>query len=493
MPTMEPVADKIVPPDPGRAINTFSGILGLQKQRQELQTGQYHQQTAQAEAIKSQQSAKEVQAGAQLLADPVGNGLVDEEGNPTKGAYSIIKSVMPTSGDERYQSLLKTAQGHVEFRSAVQNLSQNEQGYVSSRLAGIAADPDAHISDVVNGINDLQAQFKGTAEEASVKRLVGVMKSAIDDSGDKHGMDGVRKVITGFSRGALGNAGISGSGGVAAPSMSTMQGPGGLQAVNTNPNAPGGIGPRGAPMQQGVAPSVVQSPAGPLARVGNNGSTMTPLTSAGPDLNPTHAQVNTQTGLAAGVTNRVSQTLATANNTVQAQDALTRAKAMLESKDAPTTGAAFERKKQLKNLMASLGVDVGGATDDNTLVKNLARYEAARATAAGLGGTDAARELAHSGSPNTQIDREALKGIVNQSLATEKALAAYASKQSKTKDPDQLTKNENAFRNIPNLIEGYEYGMARDAKEADAFLTRHGLSKADMKKTRAAIKAFEGE
>jgi hypothetical protein len=139
-----------------------------------------------------------------------------------------------------------------------------------------------------------------------------------------------------------------------------------------------------------------------------------------------------------------------------------------------------------------VGFDTGAADDANTLVKNLARYEAARATQAGLGGTDAARELAHTGSPNISLDNAALKGIITQSLATEKALATYANIQTKTKDAGQLAKNEADFRSIPHLIEGYEYGLARNPQEADEFLKKHGVTRAQMAATRKAIKEFEG-
>lgn len=493
MPDMIPVATQIQPPDPSKGLSLLSSMLDLKQKQQALQTGAYQQQTAQAGAIEAQQHAKELQAGSRLLADPIGNGLIDEEGNPTKNAYSIIKSVMPTSGDDRYQDLLKVAKGHVEFRNSVQNLSQNEQGYISSRLAGIAADPAAHISDVVSGINDLKNQFKGTAEEESINRLVKVMKDAVDDAGDHHGMDGVRKVLNGFSRGAIGNAGITGPGGIATPTRETMQAPGGLQVINTNPYAPQGIGPMGAPMTQ--APQPITGPAGQILNrnPGSGALSLPPQATPTGNLNPTTAQVETTRGLAAGVTQRVAQAQAAANNTVQAQDALGRAKAILEQPGAIDTGAAFEKLKGMKNLFASLGIDTESATDANSLVKNLARYEAARATQAGLGGTDAARELAHNGSPNTQIDRKALIGIINQSLATEKALAAYAKKQSAVTDPGQLQQNETAFRSIPNLVEGYEYGMSRSPEEANAFLGKHGLKPADMKRTRDAIKAFEAE
>jgi hypothetical protein len=92
-----------------------------------------------------------------------------------------------------------------------------------------------------------------------------------------------------------------------------------------------------------------------------------------------------------------------------------------------------------------------------------------------------------------QIDKNALRGIITQSLATEKAMAAYANLQSKTTDPNKLMENEAAFRSIPNLIEGYEYGLARTAKEADEFLKKHGLTASQMAATRQKIKAVEGQ
>jgi hypothetical protein len=172
---------------------------------------------------------------------------------------------------------------------------------------------------------------------------------------------------------------------------------------------------------------------------------------------------------------------------------LSRVKAILEGPEAPNTGAAFDRARGLQNLFASAGIDTKDATDMNGLVKNLARYEASRATAAGLGGTDAARELSHNGQPNVSIDSRALRGIVDQSLATEKAIAAYAGKQAQTQDPAKLQSNEAEFRNIPNLIEGYQYGMSRNPQEAEQFLKDHGLSRSQMSETRKRIKQFEGQ
>jgi hypothetical protein len=285
---------------------------------------------------------------------------------------------------------------------------------------------------------------------------------------------------------------------------SPIQTTAGVQQINVNPNAPQPVGsPMGAPTVNAPPPGLVTTPAGPIARttpggglIPLGGGNAAPTQTAGapaPNLNATRAQVETQVGLSKGVTERVTQAQNAANNTIQAQDALSRVKAILEGPEAPNTGAAFDRARGLQNLFASAGIDTHGATDMNGLVKNLARYEASRATAAGLGGTDAARELSHNGQPNVSIDSRALRGIVDQSLATEKAIAAYANVQAKTQDPAKLQQNEAAFRSIPHLIEGYQYGMSRNADEANRFLGEHGLKPQDMAQTRRAIKQFESQ
>jgi hypothetical protein len=500
MPEMQPVGNTIIPPNPQQGLNTLSSIIGIQQQKQNLQTGQYAQGTAQAGMIQAQQAAKETQAGAKLLADPVGNGLIDEDGNPTKNAQGIIMQAMPTTGNKHYQDIVNAAQTKVNFQNAVQNLSQNEQGYAASYFAGVAADPAAHVSDVTDSIKRFKQQFAGTAQEKDANKMADVMQNAVDTVGDKHGMDGVRKVINGFSRSALGNQAITGAGGVSAPQNATMDTGAQIQPGTTAPALQGGgFTPGGPPITKTPASTVTTNAAGQLVRVAPGGAGLPTAGSPGGGnapigslpTNPSTAQAQSQNAAAAGVTGRVQQAQSAANQTVQAQDALMRARNILDNPGAPNTGAGFEAAKGMKNLLAGIGVDTQGAEDMNSLVKNLARYEASRATQAGLGGTDAARELAHTGSPNTQIDRGALKGIVTQSLATEKALAAYASVQSKSTDPNRLIAKENEFRNIPNLVEGYEYGLARTPQEADEFLKKHGLNAQQMAQTRQQIKAFE--
>lgn len=252
------------------------------------------------------------------------------------------------------------------------------------------------------------------------------------------------------------------------PGMSLFTDPrtGNPYVINPQTGAVGDLG-GGIPGHGGVSPNT--SP----------GTSTQPPSSLPAPMKPGEATVTAEQ--AKGISDRVSQTLEKADSSQQAIDALSRARTILDAD--LSTGKGFETIRNLSNVLAAVGVDTKGAEDANSLVKNLARYQASRAQAVGLGNTDAARELAEKGSPNTKIDREALKGVVTQSLAVEQALLAYSKIQSSVTDPQKLLKNEREFRSVPHLIQVYEYTLMRSPEEADKFLKKHGLGPDEIKKS----------
>ena len=486
---IQPVGAMVKVPDPNQAISTMSGILGLKQQRQDLATG----------ALKQQSQALETgqQQGVQNFFktwDP--SQHVAADGTPdVESAYSSKE--FQNAGNAKpaiLGALLDMKKKQYDNIGALSGINKDLTDQFRQGMGGLAKDDDvvADKVDPATGVNVGRAkvnQFisefgKNSPDAARIAQIYAPIVQHAPPGKLSHGVQVMQMQ------------------GQAASEQQAQQNPvpgsfdTGTQILPTTTNRATGI-----PQRTGQVvnkQSVIATPAGPSAVVTPARGTMTPLTTApgpggqqGPELNVTTAQATTQNTAAAGVAQRVQQAQAAANNTTQAQDALTRARTILDSSGAPNTGGGFDRTKDLKNMMASMGIETQGATDANSLVKNLARYEAARATQAGLGGTDAARELAHNGSPNTQIDKEALKGIVTQSLATEKALATYANVQTRTKDAGQLAKNEADFRSIPHLIQAYEYGLARNDKESQEFLEKHGLTRDEMKKSRALIKDFE--
>lgn len=469
-----PVGAQIQPVDASKGISTLSGIIGLKQQQQALQTGQYQQATAQAESEQAQQKNNELQKAQAIAINGAKSGAYDDgEGglDRQKMANDILK-VAPIYGQAQISSLLSQANEVVANKQAHFNLDTGKRKQMGDTFASLAADPSLDNTKVIDSFNELAE----TMRDPQQRRMLFSMATHLPPNASQ---DQLRQLMSRWSAAATGEP-------QAAPT--TLNTPSGTQGATQN-RLTGALAPSGGPVAQ--PPHQTTNATGQIVNVTPAG-TVSPAPSA-PNANPTTAQATVQNVAASGISNRVQQAQAAANNTVQAQDALTRARAILDSPTAPNTGAGFKNVQSLRNLLSTIGVDTQGATDANSLVKNLARYEAARATQAGLGGTDAARELAHNGSPNVSVDNAALKGIITQSLATERALAAYANVQAKAKDLDTLTRNESAFRNIPNLIEGYEYGLARNKGEAEEFLRKHGVTAAQMKETRARIKAFEGQ
>ena len=101
----------VIPPNPMAGINAYSGILGIQQQKLALQTGQAELQTAQAQATVAQRTAKENQNLAQLVQDPIGNGIIDKDGNsrPPMPNRSFL-GLPPTTGASHYADIVNAAQ-----------------------------------------------------------------------------------------------------------------------------------------------------------------------------------------------------------------------------------------------------------------------------------------------------------------------------------------------------------------------------------------------
>jgi hypothetical protein len=479
----------------GQGMHTLSDVMNIKRQRQALQTGAYQQQTAAAQAQQEQQTAGQRQAAAQFfqnydVASHVGpDGTLDLNqalSNPrlkaTGDAYPAIA-----------KSLIDMKNAQLDAKQKLASLDSGVRQNFYQNVGGLSNDPDVKqgnnqgVGKVLDAIDEF-----GASGGPDAARVAGVYRPIIQNLQQAGKVDKLPEVLSNFQLQAL-DAGKQREQTYGTPT--TVDTGAVIQPGVQAPAAAGGGFAPGA----GAIAKPPQSVAGPGGQVLNRdpgtGALSLPPAAAGPggsNINPTRAQAETQQGLAAGVTQRVSQAQAAANNTTQAQDALTRARAIVDNPNAPNTAGLFDTKRTIRNFLNGVGVHTEETADANTLVKNLARYEASRATQAGLGGTDAARELAHTGSPSTQLDNAALKGVITQSLATEKALAAYANVQSKSQDPAVLQQNEAKFRSIPNLIQGYEYGLARNQKEADEFLSKHGLTKQQMAQTRQQIKQFEG-
>jgi len=513
--------------NPTQYLDTYSKILGIRQAQQTYQTGKALQEqaiaqseTQKAEAWKAHQLQGEQQYLVGNLPKIISDPDAYDENHVLKADYVVNKYVipgMPLSGQEMAQHFYDTQKAGIAVNQEALKLNSETREAVYTALGGAAMSPEfgkiSRASDYADFIDNVKGQLPKQAQ-ATVDAVLRSVPAPKEWNAET--VKNLQNDLETLARAALPPSEQAGPGGLATP-QNAEQNAGNV--INAGTRAPaihgGGFTPK-TTTTVGLGPQVISSPVpgtapavlsngrlSPLGGGAGTGGGVSPAggrvgggkaAPAGPDQLP---QFHMAPGQAAavsaateGISSRVQQAQTAANNTVQAQDALTRALSIMQQ-GGPATGQGFDTKRWLLNATAALGGTTDAAADENTLVKNLARYEATRATQAGLGGTDAARELAHNGSPQTAIDKNALIGIIRQSLATEQAIAMYANVQQKSSsNPTAMQTNESDFRKIPNLIQALEYKMMRSAKEADEFLKKNGLSKADLKKSFAMINEF---
>jgi len=247
MPDMIPVATQIQPPNPQAGINAYAGILGLQQQKQALQTGALQQQAVGAEAQQAQQRNKELQAAQQLVLNGAKSGEYDDGsgGLDRQRLADDITKIAPTYGQQISSSLLSQANEIVSNKQAHQSLSQSQQQQMGSTFGALATKQDLSNTDFIDALDTLTDENK----DPQFKRMAMSMLTHIPPNSTS---DQLRQLARRWSIAATAPEGAAGQ---TTPAVSTMQAPGGLQAINTNPQAPGGIGPVGSPMAQGLAPT----------------------------------------------------------------------------------------------------------------------------------------------------------------------------------------------------------------------------------------------
>ena len=166
MPDMTPIATQIRPPDPQAGINAYSGILGLQQQKQALQTGAIQQQTASAESQQAQQRNKELQAAQQLAFNGAKSGQYDDGqgGVDRQKLADDITKVAPTYGQQIASSLLSQANEIVANKQAHQNLTLSQKKEMGDTFASLAADPEVDNTKFIDAVEKLRQTHRNDPE-----------------------------------------------------------------------------------------------------------------------------------------------------------------------------------------------------------------------------------------------------------------------------------------------------------------------------------------
>jgi hypothetical protein len=473
-------------------LQSLSSILGIQQQRQalvkqaqDIQTGQYAQQSAQASAQQDQQKNSELQAVGQLAKSAYTSGrYAKPDGTFDNAKFADdVSQVAPTYGQQIAKDATMRAGEVYQNQQTFFNLQKSKQDQVANTVASLAGDPNIDHSKVTDAFEALRQRFP---DDRGLSRMLQSTGGAIDPKANGPQLQQILNSMGASMKGDASVTPMSNAAGqvVGRATFSNQLSPVG-GAPGLNPSTPQVAGATTA--ATGGAKQVVEDP------ITHNKSVIDlQHTGAGTPVNPQRQPGQGEADIAAagGLTSRIQAAKAADYDRPVVLDALSRARAILSKPDAPDLGSSFEIKTYLKNALSGLGYDTGAATDANELVKNLARAEAGRSEASPIGKTDASRNLLSKGTASTHIDNAAALNVIDQSMATELAGRGYLKAVGKYQgNPVQAQQAESKYLSTPNLIQTYELGLKKSPAEVDQFHKINGLKKGDLDSSVQALKA----
>lgn len=281
-----PVGAMIQPPDPMKGINALSGIYGIMQQKQNLQTGQYIQQSAAAKAQQEGLAAQQAQGvqnffktwDASQHVAPDGTTDLDSalQSDEFKSAGNAKPAVM--------QALLDIKNKQLSNKTALAGLNSALVTQLGQQSGALAVDPDVKADkvDPTTGINAGRAKVKEmfanfAAQSPDAARIAAIYGGPNVDKVPQ------RKLSAGISALQMQARDVGGQQSAQYPgAVTTAAG----QIANRNPQT----GALSSPPIAGAGPS-----SGPVAP-----GTASPTRPPGLGLNPSSPTVAAATATAAG-------------------------------------------------------------------------------------------------------------------------------------------------------------------------------------------------
>ena len=233
--------------------STLSGLMGIQQQGQNLQ----------ASRMQNQQNAIDLQEtqNAQGLMRNI-KSYQDNEGNVdfTKLIPDMMQAA-PKNGAAYLTRIAQMQQAHTDAANSVNTLDAGARGQVASMLYSLKGQKPEVVSSALDALAQSYPKL-GTA--------VNYFKGQIGPSLTSGNQDGIDSALD--QAGRMVNPVTT-----QAPNTAFVPTQGGTQPYNTNPLAPGGTGPRGAPMvppnitapSTGGGTAIVNTTTGQVGAFGN--------------------------------------------------------------------------------------------------------------------------------------------------------------------------------------------------------------------------------
>lgn len=175
-----------------------------------------------------------------------GNSILDEQGEPDPSkVIPAISKAAPTTGQPYIQAVIKTHSDKVGLSSSVADLSSKQREALSGVVGSFIGNPQASSKDINSA---LDAYLRDNPSSAGAVHYASNLIDHVDNIKDPKQKDTALQHLQSSLMSPSQLAGYQ------QPAVSTVQGPTGAQPVNLNPRAPGGVGPAGAPIKQGIAP-----------------------------------------------------------------------------------------------------------------------------------------------------------------------------------------------------------------------------------------------
>lgn len=127
-------------------VQTMSGILGLQQQKQALQTGQYAQQSADAGAQMDQRKAQEQARVSAYMSNPANKGKTADD------IQNDIYAIAPTTGQDVIAGVRKNEATKAAVQSALTDLSAKNKSQAGDLIRSLSG--GQHSPDQVNSMFD---------------------------------------------------------------------------------------------------------------------------------------------------------------------------------------------------------------------------------------------------------------------------------------------------------------------------------------------------
>lgn len=253
--------------DPSQPLKTLSGLLSLKQQQQQLQTGQYEQQIAQAGAQTNTRVAAEQQRLASVPWDAFQNddGSMDLD-KATKAALKVGGSSGPAFA-ERFSQMAKEG---AASRQAANDLNQNQLQPLRSGLAAWGVNPDSPLSDLITQANAAKDNAPASTKASTATLLDNTISHITGPdliTGQPKDLAAMKQAAIAYSRAGLSSAEASGPGGLATPGAGSIETPTNIYPTTVN-RATGIQTPTGQNIPKGLPAQIVTYPNKQLGQMG---------------------------------------------------------------------------------------------------------------------------------------------------------------------------------------------------------------------------------